>query len=941
MPPARPLNSVGVASPVPEPAHDAVLVAVCGLVLAGILFGVFRPSAPSTPGGALPPVIGKLTQQVKDVRRRSDGVLVWSDIHRGDLVRDGDGLYVGEGAAATVEMTDGSLLTLDDKSMVILHPALALANAAQLPAVDLVRGGAAGVARQSPLAIRASGAAVQLAQGGQASVRLRADRSLAVAVPQGSAQIRLSDGSQAGIGAHQRRVVDGRSKRIGMAEAMGPELLEPVTAARLFVRPHADPVLFAWKPVANARGYTLELSRDAEFGRVLATSTREPAVQQKLAAGLYYWRVWVQLAQGRRVSEERAVMLVDDAPAVPYRPTAGQSLDLSKEHRVALEWVAVPGVRHYVVELGLTDDRPTEHRAEGPSLMLAAEGGPAWREGTYCYRVRADEAERGSSPWSERSCFRVITKPVLKAPKLFDPSHPQQGALPPQMRNPAWGRAWTWSWAHLLGGVAQAAEVAEPAGGSKPASIVLRWEAIGGAAKYQVDIAQDLQFAQGNSSMEVATNALRWQPPAFADYFWRVRAVDAEGRLGDVSDTRSIVLVGKPAELSGGEGTVVYGQSLPEVTLRWQGRGPSSEVWVEVARDAAMAQGLRSEPVQDANHWSFRASAPGPYYWRVAQRLEGGRRGPVSPVRKFTVRPAAPEGLEPNASGKNAQNPNDLLTLHWSLRAAVDGYEVELSPDRSFKKPQLIAAKKNAASLPPQAPGTTFWRVRCRAPTSDWSAVASWTVAALAPATPVVSAPPPAAPPPVVVATPVAPLPLDPWASPGADWARVYAGLAAAFYVNFGGVPAPRVHAEAGWRTPWGPGQIGAALSAGYYTAATQATSADHRVGVRARMNALPIDVVGLFVWPLRWLNVSAAAGLRCVVNFNQVTASTVNGPSTNWSSTAVNVGGLIAGGAERPWGPGAAFGELSLAWTSRTTGLVQNDGSGFAVTLGYRMRVF
>ena len=941
-PPDRPPALVGV---VPSPlgdarSHDGVLVVACVLALACILFLVFRPNTPPAPSGSLPPVIGKLTQQVRDVRRRSDGVLVWSNIRPGEEVRDGDGIYVGEGAAATVEMNDGAEITIDDKSLVILHPA-SQASAHQTALVDLLRGGAAGVARQSSVAFRTAGAAVQVEQGARALVRLRADRSLAVSVPQGSARIRLSDGAEAQVGAHQRRVVDRTSQHIGAAEVLGADLTEPAAAARVFLRPHADPVRFAWKPVPEARSYTLELSRDAEFTRVMSASTREPWMLQKLGAGVYYWRVWVQLAQARRVSEERSVVLVDDAPPVPYWPAAGQALDLSRQHRVALAWVAVPGVHHYKVQLQRDAQAPTEQRVNGASLLLAADddsdAAAAWREGTYCYRVRADEADRGNSPWSEPSCFRVITKPVLKAPKLFDPSHPEQGALPP-----APGACWAWV-ARLLGGVAQAAEEA------RPGTIVLRWEEIAGAVKYQVEVAQDAQFTRGTQQTQISSNAWRWQPPAFADYFWRVRAIDAEGRLGEVSDVRAIVLVGGPPEISGAEGTVLYGQSFPEVSLRWQGHGPSADVWVEVARDAGFAPGLRSDRVQDANHWGFRAAAPGAYHWRVVQRLEGGRRGPASPVHKFTLRPGAPEGLEPNAHAKAALQPNDTLLLHWSARAAVEGYEVELSPERGFKKAALLAAKKNSLSVPAPAPGTTYWRVRCRAPASDWSAAATWTVAA-----PVQLAADKAdraddgdgdedgedaeqggAPAPAVAAAP------DPWELPGVAWSNVYAGLGAAFYVNLGGGVAPRVALEGGWRTPWGPGELGAALSAGYYTLGTQALSSDQRVTLQARMHALPLDFTGVFVWPTRWVNITAAAGLRCVVNFNQVVVSTLNAASAAWSSTTMNVGGVVAGGAERPVGPGAAFAELSLAWTSRSVGWVQNDASGLAVALGYRIRVF
>jgi hypothetical protein len=82
--------------------------------------------------------------------------------------------------------------------------------------------------------------------------------------------------------------------------------------------------------------------------------------------------------------------------------------------------------------------------------------------------------------------------------------------------------------------------VAAGAGAEEPAGrVVLRWQAVPGAASYDLQIAKDGAFTERELEARVQLPGFRLEPPA-ARRYWRVRSVDAEGRPGPWSRAKTI-----------------------------------------------------------------------------------------------------------------------------------------------------------------------------------------------------------------------------------------------------------------------------------------------------------------------------------------------------------------------------------------------------------------
>lgn len=70
--------------------------------------------------------------------------------------------------------------------------------------------------------------------------------------------------------------------------------------------------------------------------------------------------------------------------------------------------------------------------------------------------------------------------------------------------------------------------------------VVLRWQAVPGAAAYDLQVAADPAFAHRELDRRVELAGYRLGPPPEARRYWRVRSVDADGRPGPWSATRVI-----------------------------------------------------------------------------------------------------------------------------------------------------------------------------------------------------------------------------------------------------------------------------------------------------------------------------------------------------------------------------------------------------------------
>lgn len=360
-----------------------------GLFVVSLLILVERGSV-----AAAADALGRIAERDGSVRRRPARTLVWEDARRGQPLGDGESVFVGPGGSAAVVLDDGARLEIDESSLVVIE---APAAAGGPRTVALRRGSISAAAAGAAVRIRGSRGDADLAPGARA--RVAAKEQLRVELLSGDAS------------------VAGESS---LVEAPRIALSTPGRDERLWFSGEPPGVTLRWDGAA-AGGHTLELARDPAFAAVIAEipGERGEAAWVPPAAGAYFWRV----VDARRVpgSEVRKLVVLEDAPPLPFAPAEGEVVLAPPGRAIRFWWTEVDGVPGYVLEISSS--------AGFESLAFAAEArGPgAWvdprlPEGTYHWRVRSVAPERGRSPPSRPSAFRIVHSSVPGAPELLRPT---------------------------------------------------------------------------------------------------------------------------------------------------------------------------------------------------------------------------------------------------------------------------------------------------------------------------------------------------------------------------------------------------------------------------------------------------------------------------------------------------------------------------------------
>jgi hypothetical protein len=264
---------------------------------------------------------------------------------------------------------------------------------------------------------------------------------------------------------------------------------------------------FSWNPVRNADRYEFQIAADAGFNSPVLgrgddhffTRNTRATLKKTVPNGRYFWRVRAVTKSGgvSRWSEGRALRKSWTAAATLQAPAAGAALSYPASP-LRLTWSPVPGAAHYLVSIA-TDPQLG-------SIVREATAGPVETAAT------------------------TFTRSAVLAPGTF-----YWGITPVDAQGNKGTRSrvasFTWVWPSAttprLTDLVEAPEVMDPQ---------FSWDAVPGAAKYEVEVNSSQDFAPGSRvCCSAATIATALTPTVlFKDnvYYWRMRAIDADGNAG-------------------------------------------------------------------------------------------------------------------------------------------------------------------------------------------------------------------------------------------------------------------------------------------------------------------------------------------------------------------------------------------------------------------------
>ena len=263
---------------------------------------------------------------------------------------------------------------------------------------------------------------------------------------------------------------------------------------------------FRWQAVRGATLYEFQLAADRNFGSIalgrgrgsFRTGNTAATITETVADGEYWWRVRAIDARSRAGSwsSPRALRKRwSDAPTLTG-PVGGLAVPFPLQPLV-LQWTRVPGAPRYLV-----------HISGDPTLATPAPG---------------------------------ITKPIetsgsqFSLPFALPPGRYHWAVTPVDarghkgVRSPVGTFVWTWE-------TRTATRVADLDEDSRVYDPQFSWDAVPGAAGYAVEVNPSDDFAPGSTvccaDKVIGTTLSPHKVLANNRYYWRVRAIDADGNPG-------------------------------------------------------------------------------------------------------------------------------------------------------------------------------------------------------------------------------------------------------------------------------------------------------------------------------------------------------------------------------------------------------------------------
>jgi hypothetical protein len=355
------------------------------------------------------------------------------------------------------------------------------------------------------------------------------------------------------------------------------------------------------------------------------------------------------------------------APAAP-QPT-GPPDGFEASFLPTLQWNAVAGADHYVVEIGADS-------AFNPALFTIstkntrAVADKTVPNGTYYWRVQAFDANGSGSPWSA----------VMSVVK-------------------------TWAGDTSLTAPSNGATILYP---EDP--LVLRWTATPGAAKYRVFIASDsslgtLMTKYGDPVEVQATNLAPNLLLPVNTYYWAVTPLDAEGNPGERSSIRSFDWEWPSTTTPAVTDLVDADTELFDPQFTWDPIPGAAHYEVEVNSSSDFATGSRvccPGLPSDLDQTVATTMSPlevfgnNTYYWRVRGIDRAGNAGvwnegpsfaktfdnypdlSEDSIKNLHMRDSADPGTDVDLGTPGYQTEDPILT--WDPVPGAASYEVDVVP---------------------------------------------------------------------------------------------------------------------------------------------------------------------------------------------------------------------------------------------------------------------
>ncbi len=592
-------------------------------------------------GGGKGAVIGTLRFKRNVAQRKFDSQVVWEDMENEIPLYNRDSIRTADLSEAEIALNDGTKISLDANSMIILNISQGEANIefknGSISASST--GGGAGVS------ISSGNNTVRIADS---DVKLSGDRgqSTNIEVRRGQASV-SANGQEQRISQDQRAVFGTNGVNVQRL------LLKPISPAdnsRTFSQETRQQVNFSWEQSKEMENVIFEISKDRSFGSAVSSRTvtgRETMFP--LDEGIFYWRISARNpATGEKeTSPAYRLSVVHNMPVVLSSPADSARIEsVSNSPMVNFSWAQNEYASSYRISIA-QDLAFTKGLRETNSLStnLGMEIAP----GTYFWKVATVSGAPGAAVTSPVRSFSIIKREKAAPPSPVQPESEKK-----------------------IGKVFMDRQ-----------GVTFNWRSNREIVSARLWISTDAAFSRNIIEEEIFTNYIKIKKDLpQGHYFWRLQGKDSLGNLTDYSEPASFWIVSEGRLKSylpkDDEEIDAFSYRTTGVQFSWEIPDLGGKFRLIVAQNEGLTQSMSLET--SSNQMSLNTLPAGQHFWKVQLLGDGGEVVTESETLRFTISdklrtPAARFPLENAVVDMSFRN---ALTFAWDRTPGAERYRFSL-----------------------------------------------------------------------------------------------------------------------------------------------------------------------------------------------------------------------------------------------------------------------
>ncbi|RME81912.1 MAG: hypothetical protein D6775_12375, partial [Caldilineae bacterium] len=411
---------------------------------------------------------------------------------------------------------------------------------------------------------------------------------------------------------------------------------------------------FLWEVVADADKYHIQLSTSPAFSTVFDekdTVATAYTPTKAMADGDWYWRVRAHSDGGWGPYSQPFHFVKDwsDGGNIIPRPLQPAEDAVLQDFGDGFTWEPVPGAASYLFEI---DDDPAFGSVNYSDKTLAPAHTPRQRLGNSVYYWRVTPIDYRNN-YGQPSPARRFEMAWNEAPTLLGPD---DNVVTPFL--PAF-----------------------------------HWTAIKGAAFYEVDLSTSPNFIDTETYKTHNTSYTPNLPLTNdAEYYWRVRAIDANNNSGADSEARSFRMAWNYAPTLLSPTDNYFSLSNPLFLWTPVPGAEQYELWIDESNTFALPVKIKVKTHATRSYVSSwgQFAFPGTYYWRVRALDSGNNAGPWSATYSFRLNNRT--GAQPIYPHPYYPPHDDITPVYEDVRAPFPLFIWDVALDEAVPQPPFVEA---------------------------------------------------------------------------------------------------------------------------------------------------------------------------------------------------------------------------------------------------------